>query len=670
MPSKLSKYSYFGSFVVSAALLSGCGGNSIEELKLSANPAMTGAPINMPTFLGPRSNYFIVKNANDYSVQDVVGSEGLKRIPLVEKIKFSDVTLTLNMSETISKIGSGDYKNLIELYIAFFNRLPDAEGLSYWISRFKDGMSIDDIANSFYNAGLQYSDLSGYTSNMTNEDFVKIIYKNVLGRSEVDQEGLAYWSKSLANGSETRGTLIRTILNSAHTFKGDPVWGRVADLLDNKFIVANNFANFGGVTFNSPSESISNGMAILALVTAEDTSKAMKLVDERAANTRTPVGTNTPPIAKTGTHQNVVMGSVITLNGAASTDSDGDKLTYSWMLDSKPEGSKAFLIQPTSVVSTFTADLVGEYVVTLTVSDGKSNHSATTKVSATAAPTPLLTVSPYITYPVDLDRTFRLTNATAALATLADESAFRASPSNDAGWKMQATYARQGLFKVPVTQGYFYQFSSSSYWGPCMQIYDEAGYSFGLSLGLSCAPSSSTTSSIFRRLLVAKSGYLYVDVTSRTSPVFKNADLVIEVNTDSKGIDGGQQIDLSTFATGQYAEYIDFGFYGGSGNDKIVGKTKGNNMIYAGAGNDLIEIKPYQYNSSFVDGGPGTDTLVVGFSSSGIALKKVAAFGYGRYSPGSLTDSLLLIDKSIVIRDVEYIQFTDKILDVNVIPVK
>ena len=627
---------------------------------------MAGAPTNTPTFSGPRSNYYILKNANNYSIQDVVGTDGLQVIPLVEKIKFSDVTLTLNMSVTVSQISSADYKQLSELYIAFFNRLPDAEGLSYWITRFKDGMTIDDIANSFYNAGLQYSDLSGYTSNMTNEDFVKIIYKNVLGRSEVDQGGLAYWSNSLANGSETRGTLIRSILNSAHTFKGDPVWGKVADLLDNKFIVANNFANLGGVTFNSPNESISKGMAILALVTSDDISKAMKLVDERAANTRTPAGTNTPPIAKTGTYQNVVMGNVITLNGALSSDADGDKLTYAWVIDSKPDGSKAFLIQPTSVVSTFTADLVGEYVVTLTVSDGKSNHSASTKVSATEAPTPLLTVSPYITYPVDLDKSYRLTNAKAALAILADEAAFRASPSNDAGWKMQATYARQGLFKVPVTQGYFYQFSSSSFWGPCMEVFDDAGYS----LGHTCAPSSSTTSSTYQRILAAKSGYLYVNVTSQMSSAFKNADLVIDVNTDSRGVDGGQQVDLSTFATGQYAEHIEFGFFGGSGNDKITGKIKANNTIYAGAGDDAIEIKLYPYSSAFVDGGPGTDTLVVGFPSTGIALKKVAAFGYGRNLPSLLTDSFLVVDTLIVMRNVEYIQFTDKTLAVNVVPLK
>ena len=74
---------------------------------------------------------------------------------------------------------------------------------------------------------------------MINADFVTVVYKNVLGRPDgADAEGLAYWSGKSADGIASRGALVSTILDSAHTYKGDASFGFVADLLDNKITVA------------------------------------------------------------------------------------------------------------------------------------------------------------------------------------------------------------------------------------------------------------------------------------------------------------------------------------------------------------------------------------------------------------------------------------------------
>jgi hypothetical protein len=375
---------------------------------------------------------------------------------------------------------------------------------------------------------------------------------------------------------------------------------------------------------------------------------------------------NAVPVANAGLSQNVVVGSAVTLNGGGSSDANGDLLTYSWTLISKPVSSRATIIQPTSVKSSFTADLVGTYIASLIVSDGKvgGSKTATTKVISVAAPTPLQTSSPYFTFPSTLDESLRLTNVKAELAFLASESVFSASPVNDYGWKFQATYAKQGLFRVPVMQGYFYQFSTSSFWGPCIGVYDEAGFQ----IGSSCAPASSTVSSTRQQILAAKSGFLYVDVTSRISPSFKNADLVIHVNPDSKGLDGGQQVNLSSFATGPNADLINFGFYGGSGNDQIIGKPSAKNTIYGGAGDDIIEIKSNGYQSSFADGGSGVDTVVVGIASGGVTIKRIAAFGYESLTKGASTDAYHISKVLLRIRNIERIQFTDKTLDVSSIP--
>ncbi|HJW57095.1 MAG TPA: DUF4214 domain-containing protein, partial [Burkholderiaceae bacterium] len=187
-------------------------------------------------------------------------------------------TVSLGIGNKATSIAAADLKTLIELYVAYFNRVPDAQGLEYWIDQFKAGQSIEQIGKSFYAAAILYSSVTGYAASMTNADFVKIIYKNVLGRSTVDQEGLDYWTNSLANGSETRGTLIRTILWSAHTFKGDATYGYVADLLDNKVTVANNFTVQQGLSYNTATDSISKGMAIAAAVTPTGVAAALKLI--------------------------------------------------------------------------------------------------------------------------------------------------------------------------------------------------------------------------------------------------------------------------------------------------------------------------------------------------------------------------------------------------------
>jgi serralysin len=176
-------------------------------------------------------------------------------------------------------------KSLVEIYVAFFNRTPDADGLSYWIDQFKSGQSISQISESFYNIGAspQYSNLTGFTATMTNTDFVNTFYKNVLGRSSgADAGGLAYWMNKLATGESTRGSLAQDILNSAHSFKGDATFGYVADLLDNKYQVGKTVAIDWGITYTE--NAFQRGVAIAKAVTAQDTNVALSLVGVAAAD--------------------------------------------------------------------------------------------------------------------------------------------------------------------------------------------------------------------------------------------------------------------------------------------------------------------------------------------------------------------------------------------------
>jgi serralysin len=229
---------------------------------------------------------FSLNEPNDsFQVSTSKGSYEVDTLFNVESLQFADMRIDLKIGEIARSVSSSATKNIAELYIAYFNRVPDAEGMAYWITQFKNGASIESIGKSFYSVAISptFSALTGYTSAMTNTDFIKTIYHNVLGRNEVDQGGLDYWNDALvkpegSTGAETRGTLINTILNAAHGFKNDANFGWVANLLDNKFTVANYFSIEQGISYLTPEENYLRCVLIAAAVTPTDTSAAIKLI--------------------------------------------------------------------------------------------------------------------------------------------------------------------------------------------------------------------------------------------------------------------------------------------------------------------------------------------------------------------------------------------------------
>ena len=93
---------------------------------------------------------------------------------------------------------------------------------------------------------------------------------------------------------------------------------------------------------------------------------------------------NLAPVANAGTAQNVLVGATTTLNGASSSDANGDAITYAWSMTSKPSGSTAALANASTVNPTFAADIAGSYVLSLVVSDGSLSSAAST-VTITAS---------------------------------------------------------------------------------------------------------------------------------------------------------------------------------------------------------------------------------------------------------------------------------------------
>ena len=104
---------------------------------------------------------------------------------------------------------------------------------------------------------------------------------------------------------------------------------------------------------------------------------------------------NVAPVANAGPDQGgKALGSLVTLDGSASSDANGDSLTYSWSLIAKPVGSAAVLANPTSVTPTFTVDLGGVYVVQLIVNDGTLSSAPNTVNISTVNVAPVANAGP------------------------------------------------------------------------------------------------------------------------------------------------------------------------------------------------------------------------------------------------------------------------------------
>ena len=104
--------------------------------------------------------------------------------------------------------------------------------------------------------------------------------------------------------------------------------------------------------------------------------------------------TNSPPVANAGPNQSVKIGATVVLNGSASSDVDGDPLTYHWTIVSQPAGSVTTLSGANNVSASFVIDKAGAYVMQLIVNDGLFDSAAAFVTVTTQNSPPLANAGP------------------------------------------------------------------------------------------------------------------------------------------------------------------------------------------------------------------------------------------------------------------------------------
>jgi hypothetical protein len=102
------------------------------------------------------------------------------------------------------------FSSLVRLYHATFNRESDMEGIGYWASHLARGeITFEDVVNAFVSSP-EFEER--YGEDLTNEEFIILLYSNVLGR-EVDDDGMEFWL-SLMNQGLSRAAVLHELSES------------------------------------------------------------------------------------------------------------------------------------------------------------------------------------------------------------------------------------------------------------------------------------------------------------------------------------------------------------------------------------------------------------------------------------------------------------------------
>ena len=293
---------------------------------------LTACGGDTPSSTGPRANAYLatgVQSAQltlagkveDYRIERVAGTVQFTHLQTALVTRVADGSRVRFSDFTLATDVDGNAGKVYRLYKAAFNRTPDVRGLSYWIEAMDKGTTLDQIAQGFATS-TEFRTVYGI--NPTESEIIARFYQNVLGR-EGEPVGVAFWVDTLRYKRATVAAVLAGFSESP----------------ENQFAVYQVIGN--GIRYR------------------ED-------------------GASYIVVAEAGADRAGTVGTALTLDGTESLNGV-TTLTYQWEITSRPSGSSAQLLNPATAFPTFTPDKVGNYTVSLQVSDGTTVDTDTTTVS-------------------------------------------------------------------------------------------------------------------------------------------------------------------------------------------------------------------------------------------------------------------------------------------------
>ena len=252
-----------------------------------------GADRDAAFFDGDQARYTLTIGPDATTVTDRTGENGTDTLISIELLDFDttffDGAFDLEQFGGLGGLTTEALASFIELYIAYFNRAPDAVGLSFWGTAFANGTTLEQSAAFFID---QDETRALYAADLSNADFATAVYDNVLGR-EADQDGFNFWVNALDTGSVGRDQFILSILGGA---KADPPAGASQAFIDQQLADRAYLANKTDIgtyfAVNRGMSDVDNANAVMQLFDGSQTSidAAVALTDTFYASAESAVG--------------------------------------------------------------------------------------------------------------------------------------------------------------------------------------------------------------------------------------------------------------------------------------------------------------------------------------------------------------------------------------------
>jgi len=196
--------------------------------------ALAGGPgIDRVTFSGDQSSYTISIGQFTSLITDRrPGGDGTDDIQTIELLDFATELplfggqpMRFDFFDGPGQLTEEEFAPIIELYIAYFNRAPDALGLYFWATAYTNGTTLEQMASLF--VGQPETQIE-YPPGTSNTIFAETVYTNVLGRTP-DAGGFNFWVGLLDDGIVARDAFILEVLRGA---KADPSPGQTQEFID------------------------------------------------------------------------------------------------------------------------------------------------------------------------------------------------------------------------------------------------------------------------------------------------------------------------------------------------------------------------------------------------------------------------------------------------------